>query len=53
MATELTSERIHALKTLAAISDSENVAAKKLALATRVATIVDLDPSYKILWAMG
>ncbi|KAF2819324.1 nucleolar complex protein-like protein 3 [Ophiobolus disseminans] len=41
-------EHIHALKTLAAISDSENVTVKKLALATQVAIFKDLIPGYRI-----
>lgn len=41
-------EHIHALKTLAAIADSENTTVKKLALATQVAIFKDLIPGYRI-----
>ncbi|KAF1917273.1 nucleolar complex protein-like protein 3 [Ampelomyces quisqualis] len=41
-------EHIHALKTLAAIADSENTTVKKLALATQVAVFKDLIPGYRI-----
>jgi nucleolar complex protein 3 len=41
-------EHIHALKTLAALADSENVTVKKLALATQVAIFKDLIPGYRI-----
>jgi nucleolar complex protein 3 len=41
-------EHIHALKTLAAIADAENVTVKKLALATQVAIFRDLIPGYRI-----
>jgi nucleolar complex protein 3 len=41
-------EHIHALKTLAAIADSENTTVKKLALAAQVAIYKDLIPGYRI-----
>tara|TARA_R110002003_G_scaffold40_11_gene2733 strand:+ start:16456 stop:18465 length:2010 start_codon:yes stop_codon:yes gene_type:complete len=41
-------EHIHALKTLAALADSENTTVKKLALATQVAIFKDLIPGYRI-----
>ncbi|KAF1847480.1 nucleolar complex-associated protein 3 [Cucurbitaria berberidis CBS 394.84] len=41
-------EHIGALKTLAAIADSENITVKKLALATQVAIFKDLIPGYRI-----
>ncbi|KAH8724255.1 nucleolar complex-associated protein-domain-containing protein [Phaeosphaeriaceae sp. PMI808] len=41
-------EHIHALKTLAAIADSDNFTVKKLALATQVAIFKDLIPGYRI-----
>lgn len=41
-------EHIGALKTLAAIADSENYTVKKLALATQVAIFKDLIPGYRI-----
>ena len=41
-------EHIHALKTLAAIAESENVTVKKLALATQVSIFKDLIPGYRI-----
>ncbi|KAH3939055.1 hypothetical protein HBH70_220350 [Parastagonospora nodorum] len=41
-------EHIHALKTLAAIADSENFTVKKLALATQLTIFKDLIPGYRI-----
>ncbi|KAH7067816.1 nucleolar complex-associated protein-domain-containing protein [Paraphoma chrysanthemicola] len=41
-------EHIHALKTLAALAESENTTVKKLALATQVAIFKDLIPGYRI-----
>ncbi|CBX97395.1 similar to nucleolar complex protein 3 homolog [Plenodomus lingam JN3] len=41
-------EHIHALKTLEAIANSENITVKKLALATQVAIYKDLIPGYRI-----
>ncbi|KAF2023454.1 nucleolar complex-associated protein 3 [Setomelanomma holmii] len=41
-------EHIHALKTLAALADSDNLTVKKLALATQVAIFKDLIPGYRI-----
>jgi nucleolar complex protein 3 len=41
-------EHIHALKTLAALADSDNFTVKKLALATQLTVFKDLIPGYRI-----
>jgi nucleolar complex protein 3 len=41
-------EHIHALKTLAALADSENFTVKKLTLATQLSIFKDLIPGYRI-----
>lgn len=41
-------EHIHALKTLEALADSDNVTVKKLTLATQVTIFKDLIPGYRI-----